>query len=460
MNRREVLKRLALGIPAGLFLPHLFSSCKDKELLSGVNYTGKVVVVGAGAAGLYAAYLLHKRGADVTILEAGSVYGGRVRPLTGFSDFTVELGAEEIHGQRTVWYDLVRNSGAQFADDDGQEDYIHLDGELKAMSDAEADTDLKKITAIADEPGNYSGGDITTEQYLLQQGVPQRVMHYGNAVLGNEFGTSADRISMKGIADGDKAWTAGNRNILVRDKSFLSILESVVEPILSKVRLNTQVVTISSGNQLTLTDQNGTTYTADKVIIAVPLTVLRDGDITFSPPLSASRTNAFSRIGMGAGMKVILQFTNRFWPDKTGSIYSDGVVPEYWATGEGGRSTAKNLLTAFVHGAKAEYLIAQGNNLVNLIVQDLDNLFGAGVASGALQNSVVMNWTAEPFIRGTYSYPVPGGDGAREEIAKPINNNIFFAGEATHTAGHFGTLHGALETGFRAAAELLNTVAE
>ncbi|MCU0432685.1 MAG: FAD-dependent oxidoreductase [Bacteroidia bacterium] len=457
MNRKEALKRLAWGVPAGLLFPHLFSSCKEKELLDGQTYNGRVIIVGAGAAGLYAAYLLHQRGADVTLLEADTVYGGRVRPLTGFSDFTIELGAEEIHGQRSLWYDMVQNSGAEFATGE-EEDYIRLDGQLRAFGDVENDPDVKRVEEIADGVEDYNGADITAEQYLQQSGIPQRVMHYANAVLGNEFATSSNRLGIKGVADGDKEWTAGNKNILVRNRSFLSIIESVVQPVISKIRFNTRVVNISYGaSTITLTDQNGATYTADKVIVAVPLTILRDGDIVFNPPLEQAKAAAFSRIGMGAGMKVILKFANRFWPADTGSIYGDGVVPEYWSTGGGGRSAANNILTAFVHGEKAEFLIAQGNNLVNTIVQDLDTIFGAGVASGSLQGSHIMNWTAEPHIRGAYSYPIPGGDGARELIAAPVANKIFFAGEATHTAGHFGTLHGALETGLRAATEILKS---
>jgi monoamine oxidase len=458
MNRKNALKRIALGIPAGLLFPHIFAACKEKELLNGQTYNGRVIVVGAGAAGLYAAYLLHQRGAEVTLLEAGGVYGGRVRPLNGFSDFTIELGAEEIHGQRTIWYDMVQNAGAEFVTGD-EEDYIRLDNQTRPFSEVENDTDLKRVEEIADGVDDYNGADITAEQYLQQLGIPPRVMHYANAVLGNEFGTSSSRLGIKGVADGDKAWTAGNRDILVRNRSFLSILESVVQPILSKVQLNTRVVNIThSENSIALTDQNGAIYTADKVIITVPLTVLRDGDISFDPPLDASKTNAFQRIGMGAGMKVVMKFSSRFWSADTGSIYSDGVVPEYWSTGGGGRSVSNNVLTAFVHGEKAEFLIAQGNNLVNTILQDLDNLFGAGAATGTLQNAYVMNWTAEPYIRGVYSYPIPGGDGARELLAAPVNNKLFFAGEATHTAGHFATLHGALETGMRAAVEILKSV--
>jgi len=135
------------------------------------------------------------------------------------------------------------------------------------------------------------------------------------------------------------------------------------------------------------------------------------------------------------------------------------VVPEYWSTGVGGRSVQDNVLTAFVMGSYAENLLALGSGMIQAILNDLDHMYGTGVATnGNLAASYVMNWGADPFTKGTYSYPIPGGSGAREIIATTIGNKIFFAGEATHTAGHNSTVHGAMETGLRAVEELFKSV--
>lgn len=459
MKRRDALKLLGLGVPAGALFPSLFTSCKSNQLFEGLQYNGKVVIVGAGIAGLYAAYLLQQRKVNVTILEASNVIGGRIRSLETFSDFPVELGAEEIHGQRSVWYDLIRSTGSEFASGNGL-DFIRLDNTLKKMMDVENDTDIKKVDDLIANWSSYAGGDVTADQYIQAQGIPARVQHYMNAVIGNEFGASNDRIGLKGVADADALWTAGDKNFMLRDRSFMSIIREKLADVIPLVTYSSQVRSIDySGTTITLTDQNGQTYTADRVIITTPLTILRDGDITFTPALPAERTAAFSRIGMGAGMKVILRFQNRFWDYGTGSIYSDGVVPEYWSTGGGGRSPSNTVLTAFAHGAKAEYLQSLGGGLVNAILADLDDMYGTGtVGLAVLQASFVMDWTTQPFIRGTYSYPKPGDAGARDVIAAPLNNKVFFAGEATHTKGHFGTVHGAMETGFRAVDELFKSI--
>ncbi len=459
MKRREVLRLLGLGIPAGIIFPSMFTSCKDDELFSGLTYGGKVIIVGAGISGLYAALLLKKRKVDVTILEASNVIGGRIRSLENFSDFPVELGAEEIHGQRSVWYDMVRSTGSEFASSNGL-DFIRLDNELRRLMDVESDSDIQAIDQLIEKLSEYNSGDITADQYIAAQGIPARVQHYFNALLANENGTSTDRISMQGIAEADAMWTSGDKNMMLRDRSFMSIINEKLADVIPLVTFSSQVRSIDySGSTITLTDQNSNTYTADRVIITTPLTVLRDGDITFTPALSADRTAAFSRIGMGAGMKILLRFQNRFWDYGTGSIYSDGVVPEYWSTGGGGRSPSNTVLTAFVHGAKAEYLQSLGGGMINAILSDLDNMYGTGtVGTAVLQATSVMNWGTMPFIRGTYSYPKPGSSGARELIAAPLQNKIFFAGEATHTRGHFATVHGAMETGIRAVDELFKSI--
>ncbi|MGL4597584.1 MAG: flavin monoamine oxidase family protein [Bacteroidia bacterium] len=458
MNRRELIRLLGLGIPAGLILPSAFTACREEDLFEGKTYSGKVIVVGAGVAGMYATYLLHKRGADVTLLEASSVYGGRIRSLAGFSDFPIELGAEEVHGQRSIFYDLLRDDGVDFVDVE-DEDFYSFVGSVSSAESQNSNPDIQKMNALVENMSDYDGGDVTADEYIDAKGYSLSTRHLLNALLGNEFGASNDRLGLKGVSDADKLWTAGNRNFLLKGRSILSALESKFAAILPKIRLNVRVQEINySGNQIQLTDQNNAVYLADKVIVAVPLTVLRDSDIQFIPALSSERTNAFSRIGMGAGMKVILKFNNRFWPENLGSLYGSGPVPEYWATGAG-RSGSNNMLTAFVHGEKAEQLNNLNNaSIINTILSDLDDMYGANTATGNLAASHIMNWYNEPFIRGTYSYPIPGGAGARELIAAPIDKKLFFAGEATHTAGHFATVHGAIETGLRAVDEILKSI--
>ena len=73
----------------------------------------------------------------------------------------------------------------------------------------------------------------------------------------------------------------------------------------------------------------------------------------------------------------------------------------------------------------------------------------------SLEAEYFHDWQSDPFSRGAYTYGKVGADGAQEAIASPIENILFFAGEATDTSGHNGTVHGAIASGIRAAREIL-----
>ncbi|MFN8394528.1 MAG: FAD-dependent oxidoreductase [Bacteroidia bacterium] len=179
MDRKHFLKLMALGslIPV---LPGLSGCRRDDPLIS---YNGTVTIIGAGAAGLYAAWLLKNAGATVRILEATDRIGGRIHTLDGFSDFPIELGAEEIHGHRSTWYDIVNDSGATFLKDNTT-DRFFVDGAVKDLDDITKDDDYKKLRDLIDSLSDYSGPDMTMEEYLTQEGIADRVMPLARAWLG------------------------------------------------------------------------------------------------------------------------------------------------------------------------------------------------------------------------------------------------------------------------------------
>lgn len=438
-----------------MLLPHLLASCKKVTLFNGKTYGGKVIIVGAGAAGLYAAYLLHLQGVDVQLIEASDRIGGRIRALKNFADFTIELGAEEVHGEQSLWYDMVKASGAAFIETE-LNDLYYFNGSLKTEAQATENTFFNSMNELIDSLPEYSGDDITAEQWGNNAGLSNNIDHLFNALIGNEHGTSNSRVGLYGLREEYEKWTSGNENLLLKDSDFITVLEERFSSIVDKVLLNTPVSAIDySGSEIVLTDTEGGTHEADKVILTVPLTILKNNSIFFTPQLDASRLNAYQKIGMDRGIKVILKFDERKWPENTGGIYGNGLVPLFWATGAGGRGT-DTILTAFVNGENAEQLALLGDNMISTILTELDNIVGD--VSSHYVDHFIQDWGNEPFIGGAYSYPKPGTGDAREVIAQHIENKIYFAGEATHTGGHFATVHGAMETGLRAVNEILNSI--
>ncbi len=458
MQRRKFIFDSALTVSGSLAFSPLLGSCKKENALP-VDWDGKVAIIGGGAAGMYAAEKLRALDISYTILEAGSSLGGRVKTLKGFGDADIELGAEFVHGKRTDFYQIVKDEGGDFVNvEDTESGRFLLDGQLVTEDDAADDADIQKVYEFVDEVTDYDGGDISMEQYVDQfpSDFPQRTRAILNAVSANSAGTSLSRLGMKTLALEEDLWTAGNKDYLVPNKSYIDIFQSAYSTALTsdKIKYNWAVQSIDySGERVKITNTNGQTETFDKVIITVPLKVLQDGDISFTPALPSAKTSAFDKIGMDAGMKILLKFDSAFWGNDFGGIIGGALVPEYWTP-----IGTSRVLTAFVMGEAAEYLSGEGNNAVNQVLAELDSMFGGQAASNAFADSHIEDWTKNPYVKGAYSYPKPGMGDARQTIASSVQGKLFFAGEATHTQGHSSTVHGAMETGGRAVAEIYESI--
>ncbi|MCS7073711.1 MAG: FAD-dependent oxidoreductase [Bacteroidia bacterium] len=114
MDIRNFLKQLTLLSIGGLLIPSTFlSACRKETLFEDINYDGKVIIIGAGAAGLYAAYILKSKGIDFQLLEASANYGGRLGKLTGFANFPIDTGAQWLHGKNNIVGDLITKSNTK-----------------------------------------------------------------------------------------------------------------------------------------------------------------------------------------------------------------------------------------------------------------------------------------------------------------------------------------------------------
>jgi monoamine oxidase len=476
MQRRKFLRQIGYSLPAAFALPTMLASCGNKQGDGGDGITPvnkfrdyTVIVIGAGAAGLYAGWYLQERGFQVKVLEASDRIGGRVRPLAGFADFDIELGAEEIHGNNTEWYRIVKEQVKAQLNDSETEDFYFFrqnpsdlnEPVLKSEALAGQYQDFNKTIQFVENASNYSGADVSVENYYYSSGLSGNLFGIANALLGNEYGTSNNYLSIKGLAEEDAAWTAGDDSYWLKSQSLLSVLETKFAAILPKVQKNTQVRKIDyAASKIRLTDQNNQTYEADRVILTVPLPVLRDGDIQFTPSLPSTKLDAIANIGMGVGLKAIFKFSNAFWGNITasnlGSVIGYNELPEIWATSVGRGNTP--VITAFVMGDKgAQYSSMSESDAKGVMLANLDIIFGNNIASQSLLQDGfhLMDWGKQPFIRGSYSYPkVGGGLIFRKELAAAVNDRIFFAGEATHYKGHSATVHGAIETGIRAVEEV------
>ena len=136
MDRRDFLKKSALVSFAGLLLPSTFlSSCSKDTLFEETDYDGKVTIIGAGAAGLYAAYILKSKGIDFEILEASNKYGGRVGKLDTFANFPIDLGAQWMHGTNTILGDIALKSKTKITVDESEAVFWFQNQLVKSVKD-------------------------------------------------------------------------------------------------------------------------------------------------------------------------------------------------------------------------------------------------------------------------------------------------------------------------------------
>ena len=134
MKRRQFLRNSSIAsIGSVLLSPLMLSACREKDLLKNIKYDGKVIIVGAGAAGLYAGYILKSRGIDFSILEACDIYGGRMGKLNGFADYPIDIGAQWMHGSNSIVADLVKAKKTNITLDETEIKYWYNNHIVKSL---------------------------------------------------------------------------------------------------------------------------------------------------------------------------------------------------------------------------------------------------------------------------------------------------------------------------------------
>lgn len=444
MDKRHFLKQSALLSIGGVFIPSTFlSSCNKEDPLAGATYGGKVVIVGAGAAGLYAGYILKSKGVDFEILEASSSYGGRLGKLTNFAKFPVDLGAQWLHGKKSTVGDLVNSSNTK----------ITLDN-----SDSKYWFNKKLVTQLPQSIKIFEGDnlpDVSYKDYAIQKGLGNEYKYIVENIAGDQ-GASASKLSVYYNNLEEKNWSSGDEDYKFQETFYDLIDSQIASTVKSKIQLSTIVKKIDyTQSKIIVTDSNSKTYTADKVIITVPITILQSNDIQFIPALPADRVTAFSKIGMGSGMKVFMKFSTKFFDQ---NIIGGNICAAY-ADESVGKSVSDNVLLAFVMGDQADYLTSLGTDkaITNALLQELDAMYNSQATSTFIA-SHVQNYTTNPFIKGAYSYSTIGMGDSRKIAAQSVDKKLFFGGEAMNINGHHQTVHGAVETGYREVVNIFNSI--
>ena len=390
--------------------------------------TPDVIIIGAGAAGLAAADELSRKGARVLILEARERIGGRcwTRRVPGLS-IPVELGAEFIHGEAQVTHALLRRAG------------LTVGGRLQPMN------------AFADAQRAVRGArlerDESFQAFLRKRRMPAKTKTFARMMVEGFDAADPRRVSAMSIIEEWGAGSLGSSQPRPQGGygALLHWLGNAVVANGARLHLGTEVRRIRWKRHLAAVDG----IRAPRVIVTLPLGVLQAGPLRFPQKRSALR-----KLASGPVVRVALRFDTPFWEKRARGVaffHSPGApFPTFWTP----LPMRAPLLTCWAGGPKAARLTGSSHaKLVDAALASVQSVFGNNVR-GQLAAAYAQDWMHDPHSRGGYSYVLVGGDGAREELATPLDDTIFFAGEATDSE-EAGTVAGALRSGIRAARQAM-----
>lgn len=452
-NPMPINRRLFLKLLAAASLSRIPVRAQDE----------RIVVIGAGIAGLGAARELVRNGYDVIVLEARDRIGGRIWTNRDLEGIPLDLGASWIHGvEGNPITELAEHFGISRAVTDYDNAIAYdTDGEL---IDDETIVDVARdFEGIVAEALSYA--DLENEDYSLGEAFNEVISEWGddldnddrrfltyalNTLIEHELAADADVISIMELIedsefDGD--------DVLFPD-GYGQIIEGLASGL--DVRTGHVVERIEYGDDGVAIITNEGRFEADYTIVTLPLGVLKTDSVQFSPPLPMAKQSAIKNLGMGVLNKTYLLFPEVFWDDSEviGYVAED---KGYWAEFLNlDAYTGKPILLGFNAGDYGREV--EGFSDAEIVAQAMDVLriiYGNDIPEPI--DYLQTRWINDPYARGSYSFMAVGSSGEdREALGECVMDRVYFAGEAT-SVSYPSTVHGAFMSGVDAADLLMES---
>lgn len=441
-----------------------------------------VTVVGAGLAGLSAAFDLHRAGWKVTVLEARDRVGGRVFSIRNFSDGLVaEGGGEFIEVDHTRMIALAEQFGLTLASAaswrGNDKDWASFGGKSGRVTDAgvwgfnlaeQVDREwefLAELSRFVSDP--YQPQEAKEARRLDSQSAldwiesldvhPLAKLYFIQHIR-SEYTCEPERYSLLDLARNAKMYyieldkspsmrvLGGNDQI---PRALADALPDVrMNAVVESIRLNPNGVSVSfqqAGSHLTLD--------SDFAILAIPLTTARL--IDFNGSLPAAHQKMVNEVSYGAVTKVLIEYRQRFWNERgwNGRLTTDAPIVLTWhATSH--FEHERGIITAYTGGEPGAKLSALSDEeRIDVAVSEIERLFPG--SSALIENVSTVAWINEPFTRASYMALAPGEVLQHWKTLFQPAGRLFFAGE--HATPIQGFMEGALESGQRAAATILSS---
>jgi monoamine oxidase len=442
------------------------------------------VVIGAGVAGLAAGRMLAAAGQRVALVEARDRVGGRIctrRVAAARGNLPIELGAEFIHGLPAETWGLIKEAGLATYELQGSQ--LSFMGNQLRRNEESHHAAIEVLEGMTRWAQAHPEIDMSFAEYVTHAGIDAVDAQAAAAYV--EGFNAADRavIGTAALAQQQRAEDEiqGGRLFHVRSgydqvpQALAREIERTRTPILldrhvRRIAWNEGAVSVHAEDSR----KQASTLYAQRAVVTLPLGVLQTGAVKFDPEPASFMAHA-RRMRMGAVVRATLVFSSRFWRDndlpsarsdladdlkQLSFLFTSQLTPTTWWTAMPEDSP---LITGWVGGPKAEILqrgFRAGGDSEMLLAGWLRTLSMAfGMTEPALTRRLASwhahDWSADEYARGAYSYVPAHALDAPGQMAVPVAGTLYFAGEHTDTSGQWGTVHGALRSGMRAAGQVL-----
>ena len=410
----------------------------------------------------------------MAIVEARDRIGGRIATervsMAGASNLVpIELGAEFVHGLPKSSWRLIDEARLATYELSGNH-LCHERGSLQACSELDSDP-----TSVLEEMMGWlarqpPGTDATFANYLNIAGIERKRGGQAAAYVEGFNAADATVIGVAALAQQQRAEDAIQADRLFHIRAGYDAVPNYLRErferaggsVLTGKRV-TRVRSSPGGVALCGADAQDSAFEfqANHAVITLPLGVLQSGSVEFQPPPRDILLHA-GRMAMGAALRVSLLFDSKFWTEDFSFLFArEEIFPTWWTS----LPDPVPLLTAWIGGPRALALQrtmrprADPLAIRNGCLSALAKIFE--LSPRALENRLVSwyahDWHSDEYARGAYSYAPAGARDAAERMTVPVDGRLFFAGEHTDVEGHWGTVHGALTSGERAALQVMST---
>lgn len=399
----------------------------------------EIVVVGAGVAGLAAGRELCQSGLKPVILEARDRLGGRLFTIhDSLTAVPVELGAEFVHGVHPDLWRLLREMHVPVVELGGE----HWTRDSAGFHPADsAWEEMGRVFEAMSQAPEQSFAD-----FINKISVSEEARRSATSYVEGFNAARKEQVSVAWLNEEERA-----SDEIDGDRSFriLAGYDAVARHLARDldIRLSREVTRIRWDSGSVLVETSAGPIRAAKVIVTAPLALLRNGDLRIDPE-PPSLADAQNAIATGHALRITFRFAEAHWAKRAprlSFLHGGTDFPVWWTA----FPVNTPVITGWAAGPKADALAGRPEpELKQTAMESLRKLLGEN--PGEPEAAWYHDWSGDPLALGAYSYVRTHGMAAAEALRNPVEQTIYFAGEAL-AGGHMGTVHGAIESGIRAA---------